>query len=112
MPESKTAVKSSFSTSEVDTGRKWVDGKAIYKKSISFGSLPNAATKSVAHGISGISYIVSMSGTTDNSLPLPYYADGVFGISLRADTTNVIIATYTDRSSSTAYVTLEYVKSS
>lgn len=37
----------SYSTDEVKTGGKWIDGKPIYRKVVSFGALPNAGEKSV-----------------------------------------------------------------
>ena len=45
-----------YSTSEKMIGT-WVDGSPLYQKTIEFGALPNAAEKSVAHGISNISQI-------------------------------------------------------
>ena len=47
-----------YSTSEVDTGRLWVDGKHIYKKSVSIGSMPNNTQVSKAHGISNFSQLI------------------------------------------------------
>ena len=37
----------SYSTDEVKTGEKWIDGKPIYRKVVDFGVLPNATTKTV-----------------------------------------------------------------
>lgn len=36
-----------YSTSEQNTGRKWIDGKDIYQITIDFGALPNTASKDV-----------------------------------------------------------------
>ena len=39
----------SYSTDEVKTDEKWIDGKPIYRKTIICGALPNNTTKNVAH---------------------------------------------------------------
>lgn len=36
-----------YSTSEQNTGRKWINGKDIYQITINFGALPNTASKDV-----------------------------------------------------------------
>ena len=52
------AVTTRFSTTEIDTGQKWVDGKTIYRKVINFGALPNGVSKSMAHGITNLDFII------------------------------------------------------
>ena len=34
-----------YSTTEINTGMKWIDGKPIYRKVVDFGSLPNNTYK-------------------------------------------------------------------
>lgn len=46
-----------YSTSEQDTGCKWIDGKKIYKKTVYFASVAPGDVVS-AHGISGISLVI------------------------------------------------------
>lgn len=108
-----------YSTSEVNTGIKWVDGSTLYRKVINFGALPNASQKSVAHGVSGIR-IHSLSGIARNpnsgiTFILPTLSTS-FGacITMYADSTNIHINTQsTDRSAYTeCYVILEYTKAS
>lgn len=48
--------KLDYSTSEVDTGTKWIDGKKIYAKTIKITSPTIDATTDYAHGISGFSF--------------------------------------------------------
>lgn len=36
---------------------KWIDGKPLYEKTVNFGSLPNATTKKVPHGIEDVDMI-------------------------------------------------------
>lgn len=41
----------SYSTDEVKTGGKWIDGKPIYRKVVNFGALPNASEKTVTFDV-------------------------------------------------------------
>lgn len=65
----KCKQKNIYSTKEQVVG-KWIDGKTLYRKVINFGVLPNATTKSVAHGLSNISFVKSegMYSYDDSSL--------------------------------------------
>jgi len=106
-----------YSTSEVDTKVKWVDGKTIYRKTINFGALPNATVKSVSHGISNLNYVVKIEGTAEapNStwitLPVVYRnADAAYNVEVSASSTDVVCNTSQDRSMFTAYITLYYTK--
>ena len=112
----KTAFGGSYSTSEVNTGFKWIDGKDIYKKTVDFGTLPNATTKNVAHGISGLEMIISISGVAYSpgvaflplGLPHPTAANS---ISLFANSIDISILTGSNRTTYTSsYVTLYYTK--
>lgn len=44
-----------YSTTEINTGRRWVDGKYIYKKTFTF-----TGKSSITHGITNIDYMVDM----------------------------------------------------
>lgn len=101
-----------LSLTEIDTGRRWIDGKRIYRKVINFGALPNAATKNVAHGIT-FDQIIDFYGITSNGtnrLPLSF-VDGTYRISPWITTTNVTIATIVDMTAWTnTYVVIEFTK--
>ena len=108
----------SYSTSEQYTGMKWIDGKKIYRKTINFGALPNAARKEVSHGISNLSYITNIYGITYSpnrglyfNVPFPSYtAESAFNVV--ATSSVVYIETARDRSDFTqTYITIEYTKS-
>lgn len=114
---SKTSFGGNFTTSEVNTGFTWVDGKTIYKKTVSIGPLPNAGTKTVAHGITGVEYVISLSGFAKNPstnliLPLPYVeANDAGAVPARTTSTDIVVVTGVDRTSyTTSYVTLWYTK--
>lgn len=109
-----------YSTSEVDTGAKWIDGSAIYKKTINFGALPNNTTKNVSHNISNLSKILKIEGIAINSdadriFPLPFASETslVNAIEVWASATVVSVQSGIDRSGFTeSYITLYYTKSS
>lgn len=66
----------SYSTEEVNTGTKWIDGKAVYKKTFDLGTLPNNGQESKTNVLSGIDKIVRIEGMAINSagscMSLPY----------------------------------------
>lgn len=107
-----------YSTSETDTGQRWIDGKTIYRKVINFGNLPNTSTKSVNHNISGLSFVTSLyaiayTATGARSYQMINFAtsDGVqLAMRLFCNTSQVTIGTGSDRSSLKAYVIMEYTK--
>lgn len=96
----------------------WIDGSTLYEKTIEFGALPNAALKSVAHGISnlGICFVVSAFAKNSSNLilPIPYATyTGQDQIQIYINSTNINIRTYGNMSAYTiCYVTLRYTKTS
>lgn len=112
-----TTFGGNYSTTEVNTGYTWIDGKKIYKKTIFFGALPNSTSKSVAHGITGLSYIVNWHGMTTRTgdnifrpLPLVSPASATTQAIVEFDGTYVYIYAGNDRSAYAAYITLYYTK--
>lgn len=109
--------KNTYSTSEKVVGT-WIDGKPIYRKVIDFGELPNAGFQNVAHNIKGLDSVICLRGiaktTTNNFYPIPFVGNGAMfnnaTATMRINATEVTIATTTDVSSHTAYVILEYTK--
>lgn len=95
--------------------------RQVYRKVVSFGALPNAGTKNVAHGITFPAtntftftriYGAATDQTAGSYLPLPFAAiTDNQNIELSLDNTNVIITTGIDYSSYNAEIVLEYIKS-
>lgn len=111
--------ETTYSLSETDTGKIWIDGKPIYRKVIDFGALPNNAIKNVAHNITNLSYVIfangiSYSSTTGNYFPIPYSADSLQAqAKMWVTNTDVSLQTLSDRSNyTTTYIILEYTKTS
>lgn len=111
---------SNYSTSEVNTGATWINGKTIYKKTIDTGALPNTTTNNVAHGITNLDRVIKMEGYAYRSgddtgfmLPMVSTNSASASVSITVTSTNVVLTTGTDRSNvGESYVTLYYTKTS
>lgn len=106
-----------YSASEVATPYRWIDSKTIYKKTVSTGSLNGVTTKSVAHGISGLTWVTDLEamGKSSTSVfyPVPLVSsssgNSIAGISVTS--TNVVFGmTTTSTDITDSYVTLWYTK--
>lgn len=106
-----------YSTSEVSTGFTWLDDSIIYKKTIYVNSLPNNATINIAHEISNLNGVVKLGGvinTAGTYRTLPFVSKNATSdaIEISCDSTNITITTGGSWSSSSAYVTVYYIKNS
>lgn len=106
-----------YSTNEQIVGQ-WIDGSPIYEKTISTGAMPNYSDKSVAHGISNLSRVISVSGSAKNTtanyyIPLPYPQNDVsYQVAIYVDNTNIHLTTGRDMTAyNESYVTIRYTKS-
>lgn len=90
---------------EYRTTERW-QGSPVYTKLINFGLLPNATTKSVAHGISGLSNVIYINGTIGYSTLLGNNAIE----NLYVDYTSVVIKAKGDASGYASFITLKYTK--
>lgn len=96
-----------YSTNEVKLNEKWIDGKPIYRKVVNMGNLLNNSGKSVKHGLSNF-VIRTINGSATNgstTIGISGFNDEVY-----ISKTDVIWNTKVNRSSFTAYVVLEYTK--
>ena len=112
-----------YTDREFISGKQYVLGntpKQVFRKVIDFGALPNAGSKSVAHGITATAGVVftnifgTSSDTSGNSyIPLPYASTTLINnIELELDGTNVIVTTGIDRTAWTdTYIVVEFLKS-
>ena len=107
-----------YSTDEIIIG-KWINNKPIYRKVINFGSLPNATTKDITHGITnldkiiryyGIAYATGSAGFITRILPASSPSGAEYTIDLYILENNIEIATAIDRSAYSAYIIIEYTK--
>ena len=112
--DEKLARAESYSAEEQWTGGYWIDGKKIYRKVVDCGALPNNTTKTVAHNIANIDWVVKYNGMASDGnewlqLPASYYSNSAIGLSVNY--TNISLRPYTNRTTyTTTLVTIEYTK--
>lgn len=113
------AARGDRSTSEVDTGMKWIDGRTIYQKTFSMGGLKAAGKTVVPHGINNLDMVINIRGIAKEysigaTINLPHAADQqAYTVTVYADNSNINIQTYADQSGyKTSFVTIQYVKKS
>lgn len=106
-----------YSTSEVNTGIKWINDKDIYRKVINFGALPNNSEKRVNHNITNIDFITNMYGISYREsdkqyINIPYANTGVtYNGRLIFKETVVSVTTSNDMSGyADTYIVVEYTK--
>lgn len=109
-----------YSTKEVKTGEKWIDGKPIYKKVFIFNNRELSINNPINHGISNLSVVVSLQGIFKDSntfITFPYLYDTVNAMYLKATSTQIITAvpkggslSLSASSNRTFYCTIEYTK--
>lgn len=108
-----------WNTFEQDTGLKWVDGKAIFQKTIEMASLPNGPvldTKLVPHNIAGIDTVIDVYGSAGPSsgvlIGLPQFDNNSVGnVDVFADVDDIEYSTSQNFSAFTvSQVTITYTK--
>ncbi|QJU09927.1 hypothetical protein FBF26_01440 [Candidatus Saccharibacteria bacterium oral taxon 488] len=68
------------STSEVDTGMRWIDGRTIYQKTFSMGGLKVSGKTTKPHGINNLDMVINIRGIAKEdsvgaTINLPHAAD-------------------------------------
>lgn len=93
----------------------WLDGRAIYRKVLTVGRLPDNSTTVISHGISNLDFILGFKGYARDSagtiIPLPFIHESASGVKITANSTSVNIGTSRDWSSfGDGHIIIEYVK--
>lgn len=106
-----------YSTNEINTGAKWINGEPIYKKTIYFGALPNSSEKTINHNISNISFVAKYECVAFKNdmttLMIPFSGtSSTQDIYAIVDDTSVTLGDGMDRTAYNAYITIYYTKSS
>ncbi len=92
--------------------------RQVFRRTYSVGALPNAAVKTVPHGldITSMFTFTRIYGASSNTtgleyIPLPFFSTVGANIELEVDGTNIYITTTTDGTLfDTTYIILEYLK--
>ena len=106
----------SYSTTEHKTGKKWIDGKPIYRKVVECGALPNSTSKNVATGIDfTVCNVIKIEGVAKNTstsntdtIPIPFSNVVAIGTTKTGDIAISITENFSIYTIS--YVILEYTK--
>ena len=105
-----------YSTSEQDTGFKWVDGKTIYKKTVFKSSLSSSGETNIAHGVTGLSECIKIEAFSKNSstdsimIPTINFAGSHHFAVWKVDGTNINV--FSTIVLANVYVTIWYTKTS
>lgn len=105
-----------YSTTEQNTGVKWVDGKDIYQKSYHFTELTEQRSKNYDISSDNIDFVISSEGTVKFGtnggfgwFSMPYFDSSSYHADIGAKNTQITIVSegwyFTE-----AYVTLKYTK--
>lgn len=102
-----------YSTTEQNTGLKWIDGKDIFVKTVDFGALPNNATKKVSSELSNVTVIKIEAIAQGNSVvALPYVSANTSNkveITIESNG-DISISSNADFSANNGFITLYYTK--
>ena len=112
-----TELAGAYSTTEHKTGRKDIDGRDIYERTFTNVELKNVGTTEIA-SLSGIYSFVKIWGTAEhnteldglNARPLPFAGSSSNDIRLDVTNNKLRVVTFSDWSSYTAKITIEYTK--
>ena len=104
-----------YSTSEQLTGEYWVDGNAIYRKTVLYGSKTAGGFTAVNHGITGISKVLRCWGTCDQGMIGANFNDAtnetLYSSNIWASKTQITVSSGTQNGTYTnIYATVEYTK--
>lgn len=107
-----------YSTEEHLTGRKWLDGRPTYEKTVNCGALPNATTKLIPYEIPDLLFVVKGCFTAVDSggnifFPAPFpYSPAQGSVGFYVSGLNIVLWAGMDRTNFTqTFITLEYTKS-
>ena len=106
----------SYSTDEVDTGKKYINGNNIYSKTYDFGYLPNSTTKTMSLNIDNLEQITKIKGVANKSsgiaIPLPFIniSNLSYSVQLSISQNNIEVQTGFNYSEYFARITIEYTK--
>lgn len=112
--KTQLATDNTYSTSEVKTSKKWINGKPIYRKVVETGSLPNNSQVGYNHNIANAEFFITIRGiakSTSLFLPIPFVErNGSTNIQLYASANSFTVSTNYNASSYNGTFIFEYTK--
>lgn len=106
-----------ITTNSENETNQFIDGKRVYRKRISTGTLPNNTFKNISTGLTNVD-IIKIEGLVKNSsgsiFPLPFVTtSGITNniqVNMTSNGSNIQISAGIDRSSYSGYVDIYYIK--
>jgi len=103
-----------YSSEGVDTGKKWIDGKPIYRAILQYPAIANGKSTSVSAVSLNINRIISVNGIgtlADNGsvIPIPYLYEGNY-ITWYEEAHKFVILAHGYALTNETYLTIEYLK--
>lgn len=104
-----------YSLNEIDTGKTWIDGKPIYRKTLFISALPNATTILYDTTVTNLREFIYLYGRASGGLIIngarPDSSSLEIGAWYDETQDKIRVATGIDRSNMSAYITILYTKS-
>lgn len=102
-----------YSTSEIEIGR-WIDGKPIYRKVVSFSMTVASSWTNVAHGISNLGTVINYYGMVHavdgNWDKIPQFRTGGYGVTIYVGSSNIAYTNDWLSGTTSAFLIIEYTK--
>lgn len=100
-----------YSTDEVDTGKKWIDNRSIYKKVIEFTSISANNTQYKSFGVNNIDTIIGMNGILKDSTTFrDINTTNNIIIFVNINNNNIYMVNNSSDAFTNAYIIVEYTK--
>ncbi len=109
-------IENEFSTSEMDTGQKWIDGKSIFRKAFNIPAQPNNNQNIQSLGFTMESWVNIGGFVNDGAnilmlpVPIPNFNDSVVGVAITNSGTTLQVHTGSNGAHDGGVVWLEYTK--
>lgn len=104
-----------YSTDEVATGKKWIDGKTIYRKVLDIGAISTGGSKNIAHNVANFSeytHIEGIAKANDLYMTLPFtaVAAATYNVQIQMSATDVRVYCAPGSFISSGFIVIEYTK--
>lgn len=100
----------SYSTQEVKTGGKWIDGKPIYRKVVDVGTLPDTTSKTVLHNIQNLDKVLETKLVANDSISHIVCSFGGKELAIYVNSETIFIVSGSNFSGYSGYAIIEYTK--
>ena len=103
----------SYSTTETNTGKKWIDNSDIYRKIIPVEAFPNNTSVSIPHGIENLGDVIDIYASQQAvaGVVVGRISNYSSAFILNYTKTNVVLQTTIDLSGAGGFILMEYTKS-